>query len=69
MKEGATIILGYAQFPIRSNLTGIPSGASTASTDGLFVWNRAFGRGNFNLSDRTQFRAYFKPMKPVTGWV
>jgi PKD repeat protein len=49
MKSDATTLLGYAQFPIRSNLPGLSS-TGTAATDGVVVWYRAFGRGsNFNL--------------------
>lgn len=50
LKSDATTLLGYAQFPIRSNLPGL-SNTGTAATDGTVVWYRSFGRGsNFNLS-------------------
>ncbi|QDK78140.1 PKD domain-containing protein [Spirosoma sp. KCTC 42546] len=35
-------LLGYAQFPVQSNLPGIPSGGP-ASTDGVVIYYRAFG--------------------------
>lgn len=44
-------ILGYAQFPIRSNLPGLGAGSATgAATDGVVVLYKAFGssdKGNF----------------------
>jgi PKD repeat protein len=50
MKSDATTLLGYAQFPVRSNLPGLSS-TGTAATDGVVIWYRSFGRGsNFNLS-------------------
>jgi PKD repeat protein len=51
MKSGSTTLLGYAQFPARSNLPGLADVTGSAATDGSVVWYRAFGRGsNFNLS-------------------
>lgn len=40
-------ILGYAQFPVQSGLSGLPTTGS-ASTDGVVVGYRYFGRGNFS---------------------
>ncbi|MBC7923252.1 MAG: PKD domain-containing protein [Ferruginibacter sp.] len=48
--SGGTL-LGYAQFPIQSNLTGLPSGGP-ASTDGVVVRVQAFGsadKGTFPI--------------------
>ncbi|MCU0360046.1 MAG: M43 family zinc metalloprotease [Bacteroidia bacterium] len=36
-------LLGYATFPAGSNLTGIPGSTGTSSTDGIWVWSRAYG--------------------------
>jgi PKD repeat protein len=50
MKSDATTLLGYAQFPSRSNLEGLNPVGGPAATDGVVVWYRSFGRGsNFNL--------------------
>lgn len=36
-------LLGYATFPIGTGLTGIYNGNGTSSTDGVWVWSKAFG--------------------------
>src|SRR5690606_10952773 len=36
-------LLGYATFPATSGLSGIPGAMGTATTDGIWVWSRAFG--------------------------
>ncbi len=40
-------ILGYAQFPDQSGLSGLPAIGGSASTDGVVVTYNAFGRGSF----------------------
>ena len=40
-------ILGYAQFPDQSGLSGLPAIGGSAATDGVVVTYNAFGRGNF----------------------
>ncbi len=45
-------LLGYAQFPSSSNLSGIPAGGGAASTDGVVVNYANFGnaqKGSFSL--------------------
>jgi len=39
-------ILGYAQFPTGSGLSGLGGGATAASTDGVVITTEAFGRTN-----------------------
>ncbi len=40
-------ILGYAQFPDQSGLSGLPAIGGSAQTDGVVITYNAFGRGNF----------------------
>lgn len=40
---GSSGLLGYAQFPVSSGLSGIPGGTTTANTDGVVIDYRAFG--------------------------
>ncbi|MEO6106079.1 MAG: choice-of-anchor J domain-containing protein [Cyclobacteriaceae bacterium] len=40
--------VGYAQFP-ESNLEGLEQSSTNRLTDGVVVWYRAFGSGNFGL--------------------
>jgi len=40
-------ILGYAQFPDQSGLSGLPAIGGSAATDGVVITYNAFGRGNF----------------------
>jgi PKD repeat protein len=54
VSSGTAKLAGYAQFPIQSNLEGIPPGATGASTDGVVIWNKAFGKGaSFDLASGT----------------
>lgn len=41
--SNAAGLLGYATFPAASNLTGIPGSTGSASTDGVWIWSRAYG--------------------------
>lgn len=41
--SNAAGLLGYASFPAGSGLSGIPGATGSASTDGIWVWSRAFG--------------------------
>lgn len=36
-------LLGYATFPAGSGLTGIPGGAGTSLSDGVWIWSGAYG--------------------------
>lgn len=43
-RHNNTGLLGYATFPASSGLSGISGSTGTSSTDGVWVWGRAFGR-------------------------
>lgn len=50
---GATQLLGYAQFPYNSTLSGLGDNRPNANTDGVAIWYQAFGAGKRTLAHET----------------
>ena len=66
-------ILGYAQFPTGSGLSGLTGGITTANTDGIVVTTEAFGRTNnpnapYNLGRTTTHEVgHFLGLRHIWG--